>query len=271
MPQKTVTAISGKQGSGKETVGNKIAENIGEEKVCRATFSGPLTDFLLDMGYRKEEIDRPLLQWLGQRLVKRFRKDAVTCGILNLIQKTDRQYIVVDGVRWPSDFAELKKPENLFPLKTVSAGRRLWRVLRARIAYGSIEKFLEDMGYPAGKIDRELVHTTALCLITHFGDDFFTKCKRKPARDASVNFFMIFVDVSPKERYERLRDRKQRAGEEDLTWEEFLKQDSAPNEAFIPELAKMADFTIDNEERDPALTKLKKRVGDICLQCFNIE
>ena len=111
MTHKIIVGLIGKPGCGKETVAKKIAKKYGED-VFRATFSGPLTDFLRDTGYGETQINRPLLQQLGQMLVKHFRPDAVTCGILNLIQKTDKQYIVVDGVRWPSDFAELKNPEN---------------------------------------------------------------------------------------------------------------------------------------------------------------
>ncbi|MBI2108934.1 MAG: hypothetical protein HYT93_01980 [Parcubacteria group bacterium] len=274
MTQKKIIGVIGKPGSGKETAAKEVVKRYGSD-ATHITFSGPLTQFLLDMGHRDDEIERPLLQRLGQMLVKHFRPDAVTCGVLHLVKRTFEPIIVVDGVRWPSDFAELKNPLNFIQRESGTDGwKRLVRKFYKRRTKDSVREFLLDMDCSGRNIDAELIETTSDLLIKHFGDDFFIPSKKhisETTRDASdsVRCFMVFVDVSPKERFERIKERKQRAGEGDLTWEEFLKQDSAPNEQHIPELAKKADFTIDNEERDPQLKNLRAQVDEFCRKFLN--
>ena len=189
MKKKIIVGIMGSPGSGKETVSKLITEKFSG-KVHHVMFSSPLTSFLLDMGYKKEDIDRPTLQLLGQKLNKHFGDGTVTRGALLLIKNSTAPIDIVDGVRWESDFKGLKS------------------------------------------------------LASH-----------------SIKVMIIYVIAYPEIRWGRVRKRKQRAGEAKLSWEEFLRQDNAPNERFIEKLGAQADFHIDNNN---SREKLRKQVLDLC-------
>lgn len=60
------------------------------------------------------------------------------------------------------------------------------------------------------------------------------------------NSHLLCVEADPKVRFERLKKRADRPGDAEKTWEEFLKEQSAESESLIDEIAKEADFKIDN-------------------------
>src|SRR3989338_1206827 len=68
--------------------------------------------------------------------------------------------------------------------------------------------------------------------------------------------FMIYVSARPEIRFKRLKARRQRKGEDGLTWEQFLEQDNALNEIFVEGLGARADIEIFN---DGDLEYLKKQ------------
>jgi len=146
--------------------------------------------------------------------------------------------------------------------------------------------FLRDMGYPEEKIDRSALQLEAQCLNRHFGKGTVTRgllllIERSDApivvadgvrwesdfeglkslEGPSIKCVMVYVVADPKKRFERLRARRERAGEKDLTWEMFLEQDNAENERFIPRLGKQADFPIDN---NGTKEDLRRQVDDFC-------
>lgn len=59
-------------------------------------------------------------------------------------------------------------------------------------------------------------------------------------------YMMIYVTADPKVRFERLKARKEKAGEGIMTYEQFLKEERAPNEIDIPIIGARADFKIEN-------------------------
>ena len=59
---------------------------------------------------------------------------------------------------------------------------------------------------------------------------------------------LVYVTASPKTRFRRLRGRNEKKGEGELTWTQFMRESSAPNEVLIPEIGSRADFVIYNEE-----------------------
>lgn len=61
-----------------------------------------------------------------------------------------------------------------------------------------------------------------------------------------TNNFLISVSASPEKCYDRLKQRADRPGDAEKTWEQFLKEQAAEAESMIDELAKEADFKIDN-------------------------
>lgn len=59
-------------------------------------------------------------------------------------------------------------------------------------------------------------------------------------------FKLVAVEVDAKTRFERIKQRNEKPGDQTKTWEEFQKEDVAETEITIPELMKQADATIDN-------------------------
>ncbi len=49
--------------------------------------------------------------------------------------------------------------------------------------------------------------------------------------------FLIYVTAEKEIRFERLRARKEKAGEDEMTWEQFMETETAENEIHIPKIA----------------------------------
>lgn len=58
--------------------------------------------------------------------------------------------------------------------------------------------------------------------------------------------FVLYITADPKVRYERTKNRGVKIGEANASFEEFMKQESAETETYIPRIASQADFTINN-------------------------
>jgi len=67
------------------------------------------------------------------------------------------------------------------------------------------------------------------------------------------NNYLVYVTASAERRHKRAKERKEKAGEEFLTLEEFLREEQAETEKHIPELGKQADYKIVNESDDISL------------------
>ncbi len=62
----------------------------------------------------------------------------------------------------------------------------------------------------------------------------------------SLHGILIYITAPHKTRFERLKKRNQKVGEATMTWEQFLKEDNAPNEIIVPQIGATADFLIQN-------------------------
>ncbi|MFA6919374.1 MAG: hypothetical protein WC244_04705 [Patescibacteria group bacterium] len=98
--------------------------------------------------------------------------------------------------------------------------------------------------------------------VTIFGKVIAEHCKASPSPLISLpnvrieydivylkemsNFHLINIDVSEKIRYERLIKRTQNPGDREKTWEQFLKEGELATEITIREVAKMAEYQLDN-------------------------
>lgn len=121
----------------------------------------------------------------------------------------------------------------------------------------------------------------------HFGDDILSKvmAKRVNESDAKIiavdgvrresdyqylknnpDFYLVNVFASPETRYERLKKRTEKKDDQGKTWEEFLEDHKKSTEVTIEEVARQADFTVDNNGTledlfaniDEIMTKIKK-------------
>ncbi len=59
-------------------------------------------------------------------------------------------------------------------------------------------------------------------------------------------FKLVSVDVAGELRYERMKKRGEKAGEQHMTWQEFVAQDNAPTEVTIPLVMSRAWKKLDN-------------------------
>ncbi len=61
------------------------------------------------------------------------------------------------------------------------------------------------------------------------------------------NFHLVEVSAAPEVRFERLKKRKEKAGEENMTWEDFLAMGKRETEKTIAGVATQADHKIEND------------------------
>lgn len=81
-------------------------------------------------------------------------------------------------------------------------------------------------------------------------------------------FFVIAVRADVSKRFERLTARSENADDQTKTWKEFQKEAEQESEQKIQEIAKQADFTIDN---NGSLEELHQQVDMIMQKILNTE
>lgn len=57
---------------------------------------------------------------------------------------------------------------------------------------------------------------------------------------------IVYVTADPKIRYQRSKTRREKVGEDEATYEQFLAEEQAQTEALVPQLGQQADFKIVN-------------------------
>ncbi len=65
-------------------------------------------------------------------------------------------------------------------------------------------------------------------------------------RKNGVRSFLVYITAPARVRYERLRNRGEKAGEKNATLKQFMKEEKAYTEIFIPKIGKKADVIIKN-------------------------
>jgi dephospho-CoA kinase len=73
-------------------------------------------------------------------------------------------------------------------------------------------------------------------------------------------FHLVHIDADPKIRYQRLIRRSQNADDKSKTWAKFLKDSRLPTEIKIRQLAKKAEYRLDNSG---SVENLKKQVDEM--------
>lgn len=78
-------------------------------------------------------------------------------------------------------------------------------------------------------------------------------------------FRLIEISASAKVRYDRMTQRGEKSGENEMTWDEFMAQEQAPTELSIPSVVARAWKTIENdgsaEELAIKIDELVKQLG----------
>ena len=78
----------------------------------------------------------------------------------------------------------------------------------------------------------------------------FDGVRMPPDRDMVRKFennFLVYVTADPKTRWERGKIAKEKAGEDKASFEQFMAEEKAHTEQFIPKIGAEADFKIVNE------------------------
>ncbi len=85
------------------------------------------------------------------------------------------------------------------------------------------------------------------------------------ALEPSPYFKLIAIDADPKLRFERMKKRGEKAGESNMTWEQFLAEEQRETEVTIPMVMARAAVTIDNngsrEEFERRVRAMIQKIG----------
>ena len=73
--------------------------------------------------------------------------------------------------------------------------------------------------------------------------------------------FLVYITADPHIRHERTKVRGEKAGEENATFEQFMREEQALTEVLIPEIGLLADLTINN---NGSTEDFKKQVEEFC-------
>jgi len=126
--EKLIVAITGENGSGKDTVSDLLVSKYGAKKLV---FSDLLKEALM-VFVEKENIGRSDFSWLSTNLRKRFGDGILGHGMKKKIDATEEKLIVISGVR---DFGELKMIQSYaggILLYVTADIKTRWERLRAR-------------------------------------------------------------------------------------------------------------------------------------------
>lgn len=162
---KLILGFTGMIGCGKDTAADYLLNKHGGDKI---KFSASLTDVLKRMYLPTE---RKNYQVLSRVLRESFGQDLLSKIVASDAKESDKELVVIDGIRRPMDIEHLKDVEG---------------------------------------------------------------------------FKLIAIEVKQDIRYERVKQRGDKVGESDKTWEDFQKEDLAETEITIPEIMSQASVTIDN-------------------------
>jgi dephospho-CoA kinase len=64
------------------------------------------------------------------------------------------------------------------------------------------------------------------------------------------NNILVYITAPTELRFERLKKRNEKVGEAEMSWEQFLEEEKAENEIYIPEIGEKADYKILNDKNE---------------------
>lgn len=137
-------------------------------------------------------------------------------------------------------------------------------------------------------VSRENLQTISTILRQNFGEELLA---RVIARDASIlegdivvidgvrrpadikylrelpNFYLIKIDANPNKRHKRAVLRNENKGDDEKTFEEFLKDHESEADSLVPIVMEQSDYEIDN---NGSLDDLYKQIDEIIERIKNI-
>lgn len=130
-------------------------------------------------------------------------------------------------------------------------------------------------------IDRKNMQDLTMILIDRFGSDLLARNVAEDVKEVNADivildgvrriddilhakdmgdFYLIGIDADPKIRYERMKLRNENEGDENKSYDEFMKEHEKGTEVEIPNLLEKADFVIDN---NGSMEELYRQVDNI--------
>jgi dephospho-CoA kinase len=64
------------------------------------------------------------------------------------------------------------------------------------------------------------------------------------------NNILVYITAPAELRFERLKKRNEKVGEAEMSWEQFLEEEKAENEIYIPKIGEKADYKILNDKNE---------------------
>jgi dephospho-CoA kinase len=77
------------------------------------------------------------------------------------------------------------------------------------------------------------------------------------------SFHLIAISADTKTRFDRIKNRGEKAGEREMSYEQFLEEEHKPTEVSILDIAETADFQIDNNH---PMTDLEQHADEIMIR-----
>ncbi len=121
---------------------------------------------------------------------------------------------------------------------------KLWDLPITRANLQKLAQVLEDFGSGtvAHGLEKQINETDAEIII-------LDGIRWKPDVELLKKFpkhKLVYITADPKLRFERLRNRGEKIGESEMSYQQFLEEEKAPNELLIPEIGSGADLKIEN-------------------------
>jgi dephospho-CoA kinase len=121
---------------------------------------------------------------------------------------------------------------------------KLWDLPLTRANLQKLAQVLEDFGSGtvAHGLEKQIRETEADIII-------LDGIRWKPDVELLKKFpdpKLVYITADPKLRFERLKNRGEKIGESEMSYEQFLEEEKAPNELLIPEIGSEADLKIEN-------------------------
>lgn len=136
---------------------------------------------------------------------------------------------------------------------------KLWDLEVTRANLQKLAQVLEDFGpgTVAHGLEKQIQNTDAEILI-------LDGIRWKPdveLLNKFPNHKLIYITAAPQKRFERLKNRGEKKGESEMTYDQFLNEEKAPNELLIPKIGSQADIKIEN---NGTIEEFDQKIKDLC-------
>jgi dephospho-CoA kinase len=142
----------------------------------------------------------------------------------------------------------------------------------------SLRDVLNRIGVPTS---RENMQRLSTILRENFGEDLLSKIIATDSRDLDApfvvidgvrrptdikdlrelpNFFLVKIDAYPELRYERMKARNENPGDENKSYENFIKDHESEADSLVPIIMKESSYSIEN---NGSIDDLYKQIDEI--------